>query len=140
MSRYADRDAHNRQQQAARDKLLAAELDHHAQPVVVGQFKRSAARFIPRVPVAVVERLEQAGAMTAMGLILAIHRQLVMRRCESTPLNAAVWKAAGMPTKKRREVILRNLAKVADVIVLQEARSRQGRYRVARGELWTGEL
>ena len=74
--------------------------------------------------------------MTAMGLILAIHRQLTMRRRDSTPLNAAIWRAAGSPSKKRKEVILRNLAKVPDVVLLQKVRSRRGYYRVARGELW----
>jgi hypothetical protein len=124
-------------ERSSQEQLLTAELERHAERVDLGKLTASASPYVPKFPVAILERVEQAGAMTAMGLILAIHRQLAMRKCESTPLNAAIWKAAGSPSKKRREVILRNLANVPDVLVLEEARSQQGHYRVARGELWT---
>ncbi|MDI9848656.1 hypothetical protein QM467_11375 [Rhodoblastus sp. 17X3] len=119
------------------EQVLTAELDCHAERVDLEKAPVAASRYVPKIPVAIIECVEQAGAMTAMGLILAIHRQLAMRKSDSTPLNAAIWKAAGSPSKKRREVILRNLAKVPDVFVLQQERSQQGHYRVGRGELWT---
>jgi hypothetical protein len=115
-------------------------MDLRAQTVALGQPTISRTSFVPRLPVSVIERVEQSGAMTAMGLVLAIHRQMAMRRRQSTPLNAAIWKAAGSPSKKRREVILRNLAKIPDVFVLQRSRSLQGFYRVERGELWIMKL
>jgi hypothetical protein len=123
--------------QAILDKLTCAELDCHARLVDLGKVTTRADHFVPPLPLRVLECVEQAGAMTAMGLILAIHRQLTMRKCDVTPLNAAIWRAAGSPSKKRKEVILRNLAKVPEVIALHKTRSRQGYYRVARGELWT---
>ena len=123
-------------QQPIRDKLLCAELDRDAQFIDHSKVVPQPNHFIPPVPIRILERVEQAGAMTAMGLILAIHRQLTTSRRDSTPLNAAIWRAAGLPSKKRKEGILRNLAKVPDVVVLQKARSRRGYYRVARGGLW----
>jgi hypothetical protein len=126
-------------QQTILDKLTCAELDHHARLVDLGKVTTRAHHFVPPVPIRILECVEQVGAMTAMGLILAIHRQLAMRKCDATPLNAVIWRAAGSPSKKRKEVILRNLAKVPEVIVLHKTRSRRGYYRVARGELWTKE-
>jgi hypothetical protein len=123
-------------ERASLEQLLTAELDRQAERVDLRKIVVPASRYVPKIPVAVLERVEQAGAMTAMGLILAIHRQLAMRKCDSTPLNAAIWKAAGSPSKKRREVILRNLAKVPNVVVLEQERSQQGYYRVGRGALW----
>ena len=123
-------------QQPIRDKLLCAELDRDAQFIDHSKVVPRPNHFIPPVPIRILERVEQAGAMTAMGLILAIHRQLTTSRRDSTPLNAAIWRAAGSPSRKRKEVILRNLAKVPDVVLLQKVRSRRGYYRVARGELW----
>jgi hypothetical protein len=107
--------------------------------VDLGKVTTRAHHFVPPVPIGILECVEQAGAMTAMGLILAIHRQLAMRKCDVTPLNAAIWRAAGSPSKKRKEVILRNLAKVPEVVIVQKERSRRGYYRVARGKLWTKE-
>jgi hypothetical protein len=126
-------------QESILDKLFCAELDHGAQSVDLGKVLTRKNHFVPPVPIRILERVEQSGAMTAMGLILAIHRQLTMRKRDSTPLNGAIWRTAGSPSKKRKEVILRNLAKVPDVFVLQKVRSRQGYYRVVRGELWTKE-
>ena len=124
----------------AADAQLAAKMNLCAQTVVLGQLTRSTTHFVPRLPASIIARVEQSGAMTAMGLVLAIHRQLAMRKRDSTPLNAVIWKAAGSPSKKRREVILRNLAKIPDVFVLERSRSLQGFYRVERGELWTTGL
>jgi hypothetical protein len=120
------------------DKLLCRELDRQARLVDAGRASRQN-HFVPPLPLRILERVEQSGAMAAMGLILAIHRQLIMRKRDSTPLNAAIWRAAGSPSKKRKEVILRNLARVPEVFVLEKAPSRQGYYRVARGALWKPE-
>jgi hypothetical protein len=137
MSRYRSRDDRRTGGQRANlDKLLAIELDRDAKLVEIESARSSPTQFVPRIPVEIVERVEQAGAMTAMGLILSIHRQLAMRRCFSTPLNAAVWRAACSPSKKLREVILGNLAKVPEIFVLERTRSLQGHYRVAKGALW----
>ncbi len=123
-------------QQAILDKIFCLEMDRQARPVDLRVQETRKNHFVPPVPMRIVECVERAGAMSALGLILAIHRQLTMRRCDSTPLNAAIWRAAGSPSKKRREAILRNLAKLPEVFLLYKARSRQGFYRVARGELW----
>ena len=67
------------------------------------------AAFVPAFPLAVLQAVAQARAEKALPLILAIHRQLQMSSREWTPINAAVWTAAGRPAEKHRAAILRKL-------------------------------
>ena len=77
-----------------------------------------------------------AGAEKALPVVLAIHRQLRMTRREWTPLNSAIWKAAGAPSPKARAAILRKLHGLSGVIRLDAHRTVTSHYRVARGDLW----
>jgi hypothetical protein len=97
------------------------------------------AAYIPAFPQSVMQAVVDADAVTALPLILAIHRQLVMTKREETPLNEAIWKRAGSPSSKRRESILRKLRTVPHVIRLKATRTRTSHYSVSRGEFW-GEI
>ena len=92
--------------------------------------------FIPSLPLCVIQRVVQAKAEKALPLILAIHRQLYMAKRESTPLNAAIWNAAGNPTTREREGIIRKLKSLHDIIIMEEKRTVTSRYRVGRGQIW----
>jgi hypothetical protein len=117
----------------AGDRLIDADL--HKSEVKLPSLKQPAA-FVPAIPLAVLQAVVRAHAEKALPLILAIHRQLQMTRRKSTPINAAVWDAAGNPTGKRRAAILRKLKSVPPVVVVVPARTPVSYYRAARGPLW----
>ena len=98
--------------------------------------KRTANAYIPAIPLRIVKAAVQTDAVLALPLVLAIHRQLTMTGRSSTPLNATVWASAGSPSRRKREVILRRLRTIPDVIRVEEDRTSQTRYRASRGELW----
>ena len=95
------------------------------------------AGYIPAFPQRVLQAVVDADAVAALPLVLAIHRQLVMAKREETPLNEAIWKCAGSPSSKRREVILRKLRAVPQVIEIWTIRTMTAHYSVSKGELWT---
>ena len=97
---------------------------------------RQRAAFVPPIPVAVVQAVVDVDAEKALPLILAVHRQLQMTRRAWTPINAAVWKAAGDPTGKERSAILRKLKAMPQIILLEPHRTPTSYYRAARGSLW----
>lgn len=92
--------------------------------------------YIPAFPQSLIQAVVDGDAVTALPLVLAIHRQLTMTNREETPLNEAVWKCAGSPSPKRRETILRNLRTIPDVIRITAARTATAHYRVAKGKSW----
>ena len=94
------------------------------------------APYIPAFPQSLIQAVVDGDAVTALPLVLAIHRQLTMTNREETPLNEAVWKCAGSPSPKRRETILRNLRAIPDVIRITAARTATTHYRVAKGKSW----
>jgi hypothetical protein len=97
----------------------------------------SNAEYIPPFPLRIQLALVEAKAEVALPLVLAIHRQLTMTRRQETPLNEAVWRAAGSPSAKKRHNILEKLMRLPGIIQLIEARSPTSRYRLRRGELWS---
>jgi hypothetical protein len=94
------------------------------------------AAFVPAVPVTVLQAVVQARAEKALPLILAIHRQLQMSGREWTPLNAAVWKAAGTANSKQRSAILKKLEVLTEVVRIERHRTPTSYYRAARGALF----
>ena len=96
------------------------------------------AAYIPSFPARVLQAINDADAVIALPLILAIHRQLTMTKREETPLNEAIWKCAGSPSTRRREAILRKLKAVPHIIRLVGARTAATHYQVAKGEVWWG--
>jgi hypothetical protein len=104
--------------------------------ISVNPNRHSAEAFVPALPVAVVVAVVEAGAEKALPIILAIHRQLKMTTREWTPLNSAIWKAAGRPSDKERAAILRKLKKLPDLIRIEIKRTSVSHYQVAKGPLW----
>ena len=92
--------------------------------------------FIPPLPLHIILIIVEAKAEKALPLVLAIHRQLHMTRRETTPLNAAIWKAAGSPSSRERENIIRRLKALPNIIYLEKARTPTSHYRVGRGSSW----
>ena len=92
--------------------------------------------YIPAFPQSVIQAIVDADAVAALPLVLAIHRQLAVTKRKETPLNEAIWRSAGSPSPKRREVILRKLRAIPYVIRVITARTATTRYRVAKGEAW----
>ena len=95
-----------------------------------------ASAFVPPLPLQIVISIVEAKAEKALPLILAIHRQLHMTKRETTPLNAAVWRAAGSPSARNRESIIRRLKALPGIIGLDKARTTTSHYRVSRGSDW----
>jgi hypothetical protein len=92
--------------------------------------------YVPGFPLRVLKAVVEADAILALPLVLAIHRQLCMTKRASTPLNSTVWSHAGSPSARKREVILRRLRLVPDVIALEEQRTINFRFRASKGLLW----
>jgi len=95
-----------------------------------------ASAFVPPLPLQIVISIVEAKAEKALPLVLAIHRQLHMTKRETTPLNAAIWKAAGSPSARNRESIIRRLKALPGIIGLEKARTTTSHYRVRRGSDW----
>ena len=94
------------------------------------------APYIPAFPKSLIQAVVDGDAVTALPLVLAIHRQLTMTNREETQLNEAIWKCAGSPSPKRREAILRKLKAIPHVIRIVEARTATAYYRVSKGRAW----
>ncbi len=98
-----------------------------------------ATAFIPPLALHIVISIVEAKAEKALPLVLAIHRQLHMTKRETTPLNAAVWKAAGSPSSRERESIMRKLKDLPGIIRLEKDRTTTSHYRVGRGSEWISD-
>ena len=116
------------------DHLSDVELRQHEIPVT--KASRRGKAFVPPFPLGILLAMVTAGAEKALPTVLAIHRQLHMTSRESTPLNSAIWKAAGSPGAKARAAILRKLRGLPGVIRFERHRTVASHYRVARGDLW----
>jgi hypothetical protein len=116
------------------DHLSDVELRRHE--IVVPRASRRGEAFVPSFPLPILHAVVAARAEKALPIILAIHRQLHMTRREWTPLNAAIWKAAGSPGEKSRAAILCKLRGLPAVIRLELHRTVTTHFKVARGELW----
>jgi len=95
--------------------------------------------FIPALPLEVVLGCVAGRCEVALPLILAIHRQLIMTRREWTPLNKAIWAAAGNPPEKKRAKILFLLKELPDLILIRPKKTTTSHYEVAYGILWSAE-
>ena len=114
--------------------------DEFTQLAVTAKSKTSRAKhFIPAVPLPVVLACVEGGCEAALPLILAIHRQLTMRRREWTPLNKAIWVAAGDPPEKKRTKILSVLNARPDLIMIRPKKTTTSHFEVAHGALWLTE-
>lgn len=100
--------------------------------------RRQSAAFIPSLPVRVVQAIVAANAEIALPLVLAVHRQITMKKQDEIALTAAIWTAAGSASQKKREAILRKLKCLPDVIVVTKARTPSSYYRVGKGTIWSG--
>ena len=92
--------------------------------------------YVPLFPLRIVLNIVEAKAEKALPLVLAIHRQLHMTKRDSTPLNGAVWKAAGSPSTREKERIILKLKGLPNLIVLEKARTTTSHYRVGYGVEW----
>jgi hypothetical protein len=94
-------------------------------------------KFIPSMPVSVITEIVHHNAVAILPLVMAIHRQMIMRRNNDTPLNEAIWSIAGNPSSKQRENILRKLKSLPHIFELRAERTRIYHYRVKRGNFWS---
>jgi len=92
--------------------------------------------YVPGFPLSIILSVVDAGLEKALPLILAIHRQLTMTKREWTPLNSAVWRAAGDPTAKEKETILAKLKAAPGIIQFRINRTPVSHYSVSKGNLW----
>ena len=116
------------------DGLSDLELRQFETPARASRHRTKA--FVPALPMAVVVAVVEAGSEKALPVILAIHRQLKMTRREWTPINAAVWKAAGDPSVKKRAAIMRKLKRLPALICIEPHRTPSSHYRAAKGPQW----
>ena len=93
-------------------------------------------RYVPAFPLKIIQLIVEVKAEKVLPVVLAIHRQLHMTKRDETPLNAAIWKAAGSPSVKERENILKKLKNLPQIINIRKARTTTSHYRVARGSGW----
>jgi hypothetical protein len=109
-------------------------------PEVKTKPKTSGAKhFIPALPLQIVKISVLAECEIALPLILTIHRQLTMTGREWTPLNKAIWDAAGNPPEKKRSKILAVLKRHPDLIQIRPKKTTTSHYEVAYGALWAAE-
>ena len=116
------------------DKLTDLELQRLEIPARTTRQRHQA--FVPMFPLSVLGAVVEAGAEKALPLLLAVHRQLKMTGREWTPLNAAIWKAAGNPSAKKRAAILSTLKKMPELVFIGLHRTTTTHYRVSKGPLW----
>jgi hypothetical protein len=100
---------------------------------------RKSKHFIPALPLGVVLGCVAGGYEVALPLILAIHRQLTMTGREWTPLNKAIWAAAGNPPEKKRAKILALLKEHPALIQIRPKKTTTSHYEVAYGKLWSAD-
>src|SRR4029077_1665292 len=101
--------------------------------------RRQKEGFYPPLPVRVAVAVVAAKATKALPLILAIHRQLHMTKRRETPLNGAIWDAAGNPSPREKAAIIRKLKAVAEIIPLTTKQTSTSSYWVSKGSLWSRE-
>ena len=99
--------------------------------------KRQREGYVSAFPVRILPVIMKAKASRALGLVLAIHRQLHMTKRASTPLNGAIWDVIGRPSKPERNSLLKLLATIPEVICLSTDPAFGSHYRVSKGPLWT---
>jgi hypothetical protein len=87
----------------------------------------------------IIHAVVTAGAEKALPLILAIHRQLHMTYRQSTPLNSAIWRAAGSPNTKKQAAVLKKLEELPEIIRVDRRRTSLAHYRVGQGSQWGAE-
>jgi hypothetical protein len=100
---------------------------------------RSKHPFIARVPHVWLLILDEAEAMPALPLLLAICSQMTVRRKKAVLITARVWNVARGRTKGKRKAMLTALQRVPSLVRL-EYRNRSGsKYRASQGPLWNAE-
>jgi hypothetical protein len=100
---------------------------------------RSKYPFIGRVPHVWLLILDEAEAMPALPLLLAISNQMRVKTKKAVFITARVWRVARGRTRGKRRAMLAALERVPDLVCL-EYRNRQGpKYRASQGPLWNAE-
>lgn len=114
--------------------LTDKELQKFEKPIAQANTEKD--HFIPPLPIKILLEVVRLDAVAALPLVLAIHRQLVMKKKDDTALNEAIWRIAGDPSAKKRECILRKLKLLPQVFELIPERTRLYHYRIRRGGMW----
>jgi hypothetical protein len=100
---------------------------------------RSKHPFVGRVPLVWLLILDEAEAMPALPLLLAIHNQMNVRRKKVVLLTARVWRVAVGRTEGKRKVMLAAIKRVPDLVSLEYRNRRGTKYRASQGPLWNAE-
>jgi hypothetical protein len=100
---------------------------------------RSKHPFVMRVPLVWLHILDEAEAMPALPLLLAISNQMKMRRKKAVLITARVWRVAAVHTEGKRRAMLAALKRVPDLVSLEFQNRSWSKYRVSQGPLWNAE-
>ena len=100
---------------------------------------RSKHPFIGWVPHVWLLILDEAEAMPALPLLLAISNQMRMRKKKVVLITARVWRVARGRTEGKRRAMLVALKRVPDLVSLEFQNRSWSKYRVSQGPLWNAE-
>ena len=100
---------------------------------------RSKHPFIRRVPHVWLLILDEAEAMPALPLLLAICNQMNVKRKKTVLITARVWRVARGCTEGKRRAMLAALKRVPDLVSLEFQNRSWSKYRVSQGPLWGAE-
>jgi hypothetical protein len=100
---------------------------------------RSKHPFIRRVPHVWLLVLDEAEAMPALPLLLAIGNQMNLRRRKAVLITARVWRVARGGTKAKRRLMLAALKRVPNLVCLEYRNCSGPKYRASQGPLWNVE-
>jgi hypothetical protein len=101
---------------------------------VVGQKGRLS--YVPRFSLKLCAAVVAADAERALPLVLALHRKLSVSGTNSATLSPELWRAAGSPSRGKRQTILGHLRKIPDLVQIREHRTPISVYTLAKGRLW----
>jgi hypothetical protein len=118
------------------DARAKAKTERHKHDFMKPRSKRP---FIGRVPHVWLLILDEAGAMPALPLLLAISNQMNVRKRTVVLITARVWKVARGRTEGKRRAMLAALTRVPDLVGLEYRNRRGPKYRASQGPLWNAE-
>jgi hypothetical protein len=100
---------------------------------------RSKHPYIGRVPLVWLLILDEAEAMPALPLLLAISNQMRVRKKKTVLITARVWRVARGRTEGKRKAMLAALKRVPDLVGLEFQNRSWSKYRASQGPLWGAE-
>jgi hypothetical protein len=101
---------------------------------------RSKHPFVMQVPLAWLQILRDAQAMTALPLLLAIDNRMIVKRTSSVSITARIWAIAEARSEQERRTMLRALERVPGLVRLEKRKRLSSWYRAHRGPLWDAEF